>query len=121
MKGLTALCLLFSILAAPALASPAAGITPCNITAQPGDLAYSTGSANVHLNTCGETLIVINNSATDVRYRLGTTSATTAVITDLLLPKATQVVLNVGRSGLWFAVISSGTGSISFVLGTSGQ
>lgn len=104
-----------------ALAFSQAGITPCTIAAQPGDLSFSASSANVHLNTCGETLIVINNSASDVRFRLGSASNTTALTTDLLLPKATQIMLNVGTGGLYFAVISAGSGTISFILGTSTQ
>lgn len=109
--------LLFLIFASSADAAPQLGITPCVPSAQPADMSYSGTSANVHLSTCGETMIVWNNSANDVRYRLGTTSATTAVLTDNLLPSKTFVVLNVGINGLWFAAISSTTGSLSFTQG----
>lgn len=104
--------------ATPALAAPQLGITPCVITAKPTDISYSGVSANVRLSTCGETAIVYNTSATaDVRYRLGTASNTTAVLTDWLLPASSFVVLNVGTSGLYIAVISSGTGTVSIVQG----
>jgi len=115
------LLIAFSILVlsfADAFAFPQGGVTPCLISAQPGDLTLSATSANVHLNTCGETLIVINNGSVDARVRLGTTSATTALTTDLLIPKGTQQTFNVGSSGLWFAAIAASSGSLSFILGT---
>lgn len=104
---------------APAFAAPQLGITPCQISAQPTDLAFSGTSANKRMSTCGETVIVYNNSASDVRYRLGTASNTTALLTDLLLPANSFVVLNVGLSQLYIAFISSGTGTISFVQGSA--
>jgi hypothetical protein len=97
------------------------GITPCVPGSQPPDLAFSTTSAEVQLSTCGETVIVYNNSANDARYRLGTSNPTTAVLTDSLLPANSFVVLNVGRFGLYFAAISTGTGTISFVQGSAYQ
>lgn len=103
----------------PAFAAPQLGITPCVITAQPADLSYSGTSAARQMSTCGETVIVYNNTANDVRYRLGTAANTTALLTDLLLPANSFVVLNVGIRGMYFAVISSGTGTISFVQGTA--
>ena len=103
-----------------AQAAPQLGITPCQISQQPADLTFSGTSANVHLSTCGETLIVFNNSANDARYRLGTASNTTALATDILLPSKTFVVLNVGISGLYFAAIQvSAGGTISFTQGTA--
>jgi len=102
---------------APAFAAPQLGITPCQIASQPADLAFSGTSANRRMSACGETVIVYNNSANDIRYRLGTASNTTALLTDLLLPANSFVVLNVGLSQLYFAAISSGTGTISFVQG----
>lgn len=103
----------------PVFAAPQLGITPCQIAAQPSDLSFSGVSANKRMSTCGETVIVYNNSASDVRYRLGTQSTTAALLTDLLLPANSFVVLNVGLSQLYFAAISSGTGTISFVQGTA--
>ena len=103
----------------PAFSAPQLGITPCVISAQPADVSFSGVSTNRRMSTCGETVIVYNNSASDVRYRLGTASNTTALLTDLLLPANSFVVLNVGISGLYFAVISGGTGTISFVQGTA--
>lgn len=102
-----------------ATAAPQLGITPCVISAQPTDLSFSGVSANKKMSTCGETVIVYNNSASDVRYRLGTASNTTALTTDLLLPANSFVVLNVGTTGMYFAAISAGTGTISFVQGTA--
>jgi hypothetical protein len=102
-----------------AQAIPQLGITPCAISVQPADLSFSGTSANVHLSTCGETLIVFNNSSSDVRFRLGTASSTVALTTDLLLPSKTFVVLNVGITGLYFAAISTGSGTISFIQGTA--
>ncbi len=95
------------------------GITPCQISAQPADLNFSGTSANRRMATCGETVIVYNNSSSDVRYRLGSASTTTALATDLLLPANSFVVLNVGTSGIYFAAISSGSGTLSFVQGTA--
>lgn len=103
----------------PALAAPQLGITPCVMTAQPADLSYSGTSAARQMSTCGETVIVYNNTANDVRYRLGTAANTTALLTDLLLPANSFVVLNVGIRGMYFAVISAGTGTLSFVQGTA--
>jgi hypothetical protein len=122
MKRILSALLAATILASciyPALAAPQLGITPCQISAQPSDLSFSGTSANKRMSTCGETVIVYNNSANDVRYRLGTASNTTALLTDLLLPANSFVVLNVGLSQLYFAAISSGTGTISFVQGTA--
>lgn len=96
------------------------GITPC-ISGQPADLSYSGVSANRRMSTCGETVIVWNNTANDVRFKLGSSSTTAAVLTDLLLPANTFITLNVGISGLYLAVISSGTGTLSFIQGTAGQ
>lgn len=95
------------------------GITPCTSTAQPADLSFSAVSANRRMATCGETVVVFNNSTDDVRFKLGTASNTTAALTDLLLPTKTFIVLNVGTSGLYFAAISSGSGTISFIQGTA--
>ena len=101
-----------------AKAAPQLGITPCVIASQPADLTFSASSANVHLSTCGEVLIVFNNSANDARYRLGATSAAAvALTTDILLPSKTFVVLNIGNTGLWFAAIGAGGGTISFTIG----
>lgn len=102
-----------------AAAAPQLGITPCAIGTQPSDLAFTVTSSNVHLSTCGETLIAFNNSANDARFRLGSSSATTALTTDLLLPSKSFVVLNVGIAGLYFAAIGSGSGTISFIQGTA--
>lgn len=104
----------------PVFAAPQLGITPCVISAQPADLSYSGTSASRRMSSCGETVIVYNNTANDVRYRLGSASNTTALLTDLLLPANSFVVLNVGLNQLYFAVISSGSGTISFVQGTAG-
>jgi hypothetical protein len=100
-------------------AAPQLGITPCVPSAQPADLSFTTTSSNRQLSTCGETVIVFNNSSNDVRFRLGSASTTTALTTDLLLPSKTFVVLNVGISGLYFAAISTGSGTISFIQGTA--
>lgn len=108
-----------AVSACPVFAAPQLGITPCQISAQPADLNFSGVSANRRMSVCGETVIVYNNSANDVRYRLGTSSTTAALVTDLLLPANSFVVLNVGLSGLYFAAISAGTGTISFVQGTA--
>ncbi len=105
--------------ASPAAAAPGLGITPCAISAQPADLNFSGVSANRRMSTCGETVIVYNNSASDVRYRMGSASNTTATLTDLLLPANSFVVLNVGTSGLYFAAISGGSGTLSFVQGSA--
>lgn len=102
-----------------AQAIPQLGITPCASSVQPADLTFSGTSANVHLSTCGETLIVFNNSANDARFRLGTASSTTALTTDLLLPSKTFVVLNTGIAGGWFAAIGAAGGTISFIQGTA--
>lgn len=110
---------LFIAQLAPAFAAPQLGLTPCVISAQPADRTFSGVSANRQMSTCGETVIVYNNSSSDVRYRLGSGSTTTALLTDLLLPASSFVVLNVGLGGLYFAVISAGTGTISFVQGTA--
>lgn len=103
----------------PVFAAPSLGITPCIMTAQPADLSYSGTSAVRQMSTCGETVIVYNNTANDIRYRLGTASNTTALLTDLLLPANSFVVLNVGIRGMYFAAISAGTGTLSFVQGTA--
>lgn len=112
-------CAIFISGLAPSFAAPQLGITPCQIAAQPADLAFSGTSANRRMSACGETVIVYNNSSSDVRYRLGTASNTTALTTDLLLPANSFVVLNVGLSQLYIAFISSGTGTLSFVQGTA--
>lgn len=116
------LSLFLLLMPVEAFAFSQAGMTPCLITAQPGDLVLGAAtSGNVHLNTCGETLIVLNNGANDVRVRFGTTSATTAVVTDMLIPKATAQTFNVGSSGLWIAGFSTAGTTLSFILGTSIQ
>lgn len=104
-----------------AQAAPQLGISPCIISAQPADLTFSGSSATRQMSTCGETVIAFNNSSTDARFRLGTASTTTALTTDLLLPSKTFIVLNVGTSGMYFAAIGSGGGTISFVQGTAGN
>lgn len=109
----------FLLLATPAAAAPQLGITPCAIAAQPADVSVSGVSANRQVSNCGETLIVYNNGASDVRYRLGTTSGTTALTSDLLLPANSFVVLNVGTSRPYIAFISGGTSTVSFVQGTA--
>lgn len=119
MRFIFALFVLF--LSSAVAAAPSLGITPCQISAQPTDLSFSAVSANKQMSNCGETVIVYNNSASDARYRLGTSNSTTAVITDLLLPANSFVVLNVGTSRPWFAAISAGSGTISFVQGTAGS
>lgn len=116
---LAVLALSFCYLAS-ATAAPQLGITPCAIAAQPADVSFSGTSTNRRFSTCGETVIVFNNSTSDVRFRLGTASNTTALLTDLLIPANTFVVLNVGTSGLYIAFISGGTGTISFIQGTAG-
>jgi hypothetical protein len=95
------------------------GITPCVIGQQPADLTFSGTSANRQLSTCGETLIVYNNSSSDARFRIGTGSSLTALTTDLLLAQKTFLILSVGTAGLYFAAIGSGGGTISFVQGTA--
>lgn len=102
-------------------AAPQLGITPCAISGQPADLSFSGTSANRQMGNCGETVIVYNNSVNDVRFRLGAASNTTALATDLLLPANSFVVLNVSTSRPYFAAISAGTGTISFVQGTAGN
>lgn len=102
-----------------AFAAPQLGITPCVPSTQPADLTFSAVTANVHLSTCGETLIAFNNSANDARFRLGSASNTAALTTDLLLPSKTFVVLNVSTAGWYFAAIGSGGGTISFIQGTA--
>lgn len=103
----------------PAAAAPQLGITPCVIAAQPADLNFSGVSANRRMSSCGETVIVYNNSSSDLRYRLGTASNTTALTTDLLLPANSFVVLNVGTAQPYIAMISGGSGTASFVQGTA--
>jgi hypothetical protein len=103
----------------PAQAAPQLGISPCEISAQPGDLSVSSTSSNVQLNKCGETLIVFNNGSVDARVRLGSTSSTTAQLTDILVPTKTFVVFNVGTSGLYLAAVASGSTTLSFILGTA--
>ena len=76
-KFLIALILFIVPVGAQALSQ--LGITACVISSQPSDLTFSGTSANVHLSTCGETLIVFNNSANDARFRLGALSNTTAL------------------------------------------
>jgi sorbitol-specific phosphotransferase system component IIA len=95
------------------------GITPCVIGQQPADLTFSGTSANRLLSTCGETLIVFNNSTNDARFRIGSGSSTAALTTDMLLAQKTFVVLNVSTAGLYFAAIGSGGGTISFIQGTA--
>lgn len=104
-----------------AFATGQLGITPCTIAGQPADLSYSGTSANRQMGSCGETVIVWNNTANDVRFRLGTASTTTALLTDLLLPAHTFVTLNVGTARPYFAVISAGSGTLQFIQGTAGQ
>lgn len=111
--------ILLALFATAASAAPQLGITPCVIAAQPADLTFSGTSANVHLSTCGESLIVFNNSSSDARFRLGSASSTTALTTDMLLASKTFIVLNVGTAGLWFAAVGSGGGTISFIIGTA--
>lgn len=107
------------LLATPAMAGPQLGITPCAISAQPADVSVSGVSAARRMSTCGETVIVYNNSSTDVRYRMGTASNTTALTSDLLLPGNSFVVLNVGTAAPYIAFISGGTSTVSFVQGTA--
>lgn len=107
--------------ATQAHAAPQLGITPCVIGSQPADVSVSGVSANRQMSNCGETVIVYNNSSTDVRYRLGTASNTTALTTDLLLPGNSFVVLNVGTARPYIAFISGGTSTVSFVQGTAGN
>lgn len=114
-----AVCLLLVCQFGHVHAAPQLGITPCVIGAQPADLSVSGSSANRHLSTCGETLIVFNNGTTDIRFRLGTASTTAATLTDLLIPANSFVVLNVGTSGMYIAAISSGTSTLSFIQGTA--
>lgn len=121
MKKLLLIVSFLLCLIGPSFATGQLGITPCTIAGQPADLSYSSSSANRRMGTCGETVIVWNNTANDVRFRLGSASTTTALTTDLLLPAHTFVTLNVGTSGLYFAVISSGTGTLQFIQGTAGQ
>jgi hypothetical protein len=109
----------FFLYAGASLAAPPVGITPCVPSAQPADLTFSASSANVHLSTCGGTLIAFNNSANDARFRLGSASNTTALTTDLLIGSKQTVVLNVGSAGLYFAAIGAAGGTISFIQGTS--
>lgn len=116
-KLLLATCLVFLPLTAQA--APQLGISPCVISAQPADLTFSGTSANRLLSTCGETLIVFNNSANDARFRIGSGSSTTALTTDILLAAHTFVTLNVSSAGLYFAAIGSGGGTISFLQGTA--
>lgn len=115
------LSLAFLLFSTIAYASPQGGITPCVITSQPADLSFSGTSANRQLSTCGETLIVYNNSTSDLRFRLGSSSTTTAVLTDMLIPSKSFLTLNVGTSGLYIAIISSGTGVASFIQGNIGN
>ena len=114
---LVALFLVFGICAANA--APQLGITPCVPSQQPADLTFSGSSANVRMSTCGETVIVFNNSASDARFRIGTASNTTALTTDLLLPAKTFITLNVGILQPYFAAIGAGGGTISFIQGTA--
>lgn len=118
-KFIICFALLFLIGLAPLYAAPQLGISPCQISVQPADLSVSGTSANRHLSTCGETLIVFNNGSTDIRFRLGTGSTTTATLGDMLIPANSFVTLNVGSSGLFLAAISSGTSTLSFIQGTS--
>lgn len=118
MKKLLAFAFLLSSFSY-SFAAPQLGITPCVISAQPADLTFSGTSSNRLLSTCGETLIVFNNSTNDARFRIGTGSSTTALTTDLLLAQKTFVVLSVGSAGLYFAAIGSGGGTISFIQGTA--
>lgn len=122
MRYFLAFVTLLVISIAQAQAAPQLGITPCTINGQPSDLTLVTNtSGNRQMSKCGETVIVYNNSATDLRYRLGTSSTTAALATDLLLPANSFVVLNVGTQQMYFAAISTGTPTISFVQGTAGN
>lgn len=121
MKKILIALILFLGMLGSAFAAPQLGISPCVPSAQPADLTFSGTSANRALSTCGETLIVFNNSSSDARVRIGSGSSTTAVTTDLLLAQKTFVVFNVGISGLYLAAIGSGGGTISFIQGTAGN
>ena len=109
----------FLLLSVPAMAAPQLGITPCAIAAQPADVSVSGVSANRRMSNCGETVIIYNNGSSDVRYRMGTTSGTAALTSDLLLPANSFVVLNVGTAQPYIAFISGGTSTVSFVQGTA--
>lgn len=114
------LSIIFCLTFSQAVFAAQLGITPCTASGQPADLNFSGVSSNRKMSVCGETVVVFNNSAdTDARFKLGSASNTTAALTDLLLPFKSFIVLNVGTSGLYFAVISSGTGTISFIQGTA--
>lgn len=103
--------LLILLLAPFFLASAAnaqSGITPCG-TAK--TLAVTTSSSNVQLLTCGQTVLLWNVGATEIFYKYGSASTTTAAVTDWSLPSGGFVVLNLGSAGLYLAAITSSSSS----------
>lgn len=90
------------------------GITPCST--QPADLSFSGVSANRQMGSCGNTVILFNNSTSDARFKVGTSASTAATLTDTFLPQKTFLVINVPFNS-YVAVISSGSGTVSFIQG----
>ena len=93
-----------------------AGITPC---ASATISASSGSSTNVHLSTCGQTVILWNTTSQEAFYKLGTASNTAATTGDNSIPGGAFVVLNAGFGGSYLAAITAASSTTLRV--TQGQ
>ena len=86
------------------------GIAPC----APNSITATSPSANVQLSTCGNTLLIMNLSAQEAFYKVGsasTTAATTTVTDSYSIPGNSFEMIVVpglaGQTGWYFAAITA--------------
>jgi hypothetical protein len=83
----------------------------------PADLAVSTISARQGLPTTDQTVVLINNGGSDIRYLLGNSSVV-ATTSSFLLPIGTSIELLAGANTHVSAITATGTSSLSITTGT---
>jgi hypothetical protein len=117
------LVLLLCMIGLPASAQvagfyPSGPTTACPV---PTAISATSTSANQVINStnvCGQSLIMYNDGASDIFYRLGSSNALTALVTDNPLPPNSFVILGLVFGQTYIAVISTASSTVRFSQGT---
>jgi hypothetical protein len=80
-------------------------------------VAASTTSANTALAGAGDSVLVTNLAAAPAFVAFGTDATVTAVPTSIAVPAGQRLLLSIGLCTWAAAILSSGTGNVSFSRG----
>jgi hypothetical protein len=83
-------------------------------------VAASTASANAQLAGAGDSVLVTNLAAAPAFVAFGTDDTVTAAPASIAVPAGQRLLLSIGLSTYAAALLSTGTGSVSFSRGEGG-